>query len=129
VSKLLKRKRLKFGFRESSHRSIYRYTKFIRYRKLRMLLVCLWHVFRPSLMLASNARAYPSGGPQMPDWVWPEPTRVKHLSGFSLFWLFYNIGTWGQCYTTSYICNLQIFVLSNDKLFTLRNNLVNYENS
>jgi len=32
VSKLMKRKRLKFGLRESSHRSIYRYTKFIRYR-------------------------------------------------------------------------------------------------
>ncbi len=32
VSKLLKRKRLKFGLRESSHRSIYRYMKFIRYR-------------------------------------------------------------------------------------------------
>jgi hypothetical protein len=28
----MKRKRLKFGLRESSHRSIYRYTKFIRYR-------------------------------------------------------------------------------------------------
>jgi len=27
VSKLMKRKRLKFGLRESSHRSIYRYTK------------------------------------------------------------------------------------------------------
>jgi len=32
VSKLMKRKRLKFGLRERSHRSIYRYTKFIRYR-------------------------------------------------------------------------------------------------
>ncbi len=32
VSKLLKRKRLKFGFRESSHRSIYQYMKFICYR-------------------------------------------------------------------------------------------------
>ncbi len=32
VSKLMKCKRLKFGLRESSHRSIYRYTKFIRYR-------------------------------------------------------------------------------------------------
>ncbi len=32
VSKLMKRKRLNFGSRESSHRSIYRYTKFIRYR-------------------------------------------------------------------------------------------------
>ncbi len=32
VSKLMKRKRLKFGFRESSHRSIYQYTKFICYR-------------------------------------------------------------------------------------------------
>ncbi len=31
VSKLMKRKRLKFGLRESSHRSIYRYMKFIRY--------------------------------------------------------------------------------------------------
>ncbi len=31
-SKLIKRKRLKFGLRESSHRSIYQYTKFIRYR-------------------------------------------------------------------------------------------------
>jgi hypothetical protein len=28
----MKRKRLKFGSRESSHRSIYGYTKFIRYR-------------------------------------------------------------------------------------------------
>jgi hypothetical protein len=32
VSKLMKPKRLKFGLRESSHRSIYRYTKLIRYR-------------------------------------------------------------------------------------------------
>ena len=32
VSKLMKRKRLKFGLRESSHRSIYQYTKLIRYR-------------------------------------------------------------------------------------------------
>ena len=29
VSKLVEHKRLKFGLRESSHRSIYRYTKFI----------------------------------------------------------------------------------------------------
>jgi len=34
VSKLMKRKRLKFGSGESSLRSIYRYTKFIRYRIL-----------------------------------------------------------------------------------------------
>ena len=32
VSKLMKRKRLKFELRESGHRNIYRYTKFIRYR-------------------------------------------------------------------------------------------------
>jgi len=32
VSKLMKCKRLKFGSRESSHSSIYRYMKFIRYR-------------------------------------------------------------------------------------------------
>jgi hypothetical protein len=32
VSKLMKRKRLKFGLRESSHRSIYRYTKLIHYQ-------------------------------------------------------------------------------------------------
>jgi hypothetical protein len=31
LAKLMKRKRLMFGSRESSHRSIYRYTKFIRY--------------------------------------------------------------------------------------------------
>ncbi len=34
VSKELKRKCLKWVFRERSHRSIYRYTKFIRYRIL-----------------------------------------------------------------------------------------------
>jgi hypothetical protein len=32
LAKLMKRKHLKFGSGESSHRSIYRYTKFIRYR-------------------------------------------------------------------------------------------------
>jgi len=34
VSKLLKRKRFKVWFKESSHRSIYRYTKFIHYHIL-----------------------------------------------------------------------------------------------
>jgi hypothetical protein len=32
VSKMLQRKGLKLGFRERSHKSIYLYTKFIRYR-------------------------------------------------------------------------------------------------
>jgi len=37
VSKLMKRERLKFGLRESSHRSIYQHTKFICYR---IVLLC-----------------------------------------------------------------------------------------
>ena len=48
VSKLMKRKRLKFGLRESGHRSIYRYMKFIRYR------IKLFYCFaeRASLLLS-----------------------------------------------------------------------------
>ncbi len=34
----MKRKRLKFWLRESSHRSIYQYTKFIRY-----CILAIWH--------------------------------------------------------------------------------------
>ncbi len=47
VSKLLKHKRLKFGFRESSDRSIYRYTKFIRYR----ILWWTWSLLNKRLIL------------------------------------------------------------------------------
>ena len=41
VSKLLKRECLKFGFRESSHRSIYQYTKFVIVYMYACMNVCM----------------------------------------------------------------------------------------
>jgi hypothetical protein len=62
VSKLMELKRLKFGLRESSHRSVYRYTKFIRYRIV-LLIMFLYSCIQKSFKLGGGSEIEIKIGP------------------------------------------------------------------
>ena len=57
VSKLMEHNRLRFGSRESSHRSIYRYTKFIHYR-ITFIRHCYKHTNNDLVKMPSSNSAW-----------------------------------------------------------------------